>query len=248
MDLILCRNVLIYFDRETVGRVARRLFDALAPGGWLVTGPSDPSLVDAAPFEAVATEAGVLYRRAPAPAEPVLVAPAPPLPRADPAWDPRHARAAGPDEVVAPARRARPRGADAAASALHVRALANLDPSTAERACAEASAHHPLSAELHYLRALLLLDLGRDAEAAEAARRVLYLDGSLAAAYLTLGTILRRLGDREGARRAYRNARALCAARSPDEVVALTDGERAVRLFEAADVQMALLDAPGSVA
>ena len=35
MDLILCRNVLIYFDRETVPRrVARRLYDTLAPE-WL---------------------------------------------------------------------------------------------------------------------------------------------------------------------------------------------------------------------
>src|SRR5262249_141034 len=37
MDLILCRNVLIYFDRETVRRVAERLYRTLADGGWLVT-------------------------------------------------------------------------------------------------------------------------------------------------------------------------------------------------------------------
>jgi chemotaxis protein methyltransferase CheR len=42
IDLILCRNVLIYFDQDTVARVARRLFAALAEGGWLITGPSDP--------------------------------------------------------------------------------------------------------------------------------------------------------------------------------------------------------------
>src|SRR6266478_6447425 len=37
MDVILCRNVLIYFDRETVRNVAWRLHEALAPGGWLIT-------------------------------------------------------------------------------------------------------------------------------------------------------------------------------------------------------------------
>jgi chemotaxis protein methyltransferase CheR len=65
VDLILCRNVLIYFDQGTVARVARRLFTALAAGGWLLTGPSDPPLWDLAPFEAKVTEAGVLYRRSP---------------------------------------------------------------------------------------------------------------------------------------------------------------------------------------
>ncbi|MGH7449430.1 MAG: CheR family methyltransferase, partial [Longimicrobiales bacterium] len=38
MDLILCRNVLIYFDAATVARVAARLIDSLRPGGWLLVG------------------------------------------------------------------------------------------------------------------------------------------------------------------------------------------------------------------
>jgi chemotaxis protein methyltransferase CheR len=63
MDLVLCRNVLIYLDRLSVGRVARRLFDSLAEGGWLVAGASDPPLAADAPFETVVTDHGVLYRR-----------------------------------------------------------------------------------------------------------------------------------------------------------------------------------------
>jgi chemotaxis protein methyltransferase CheR len=62
-DLIMCRNVLIYLDRETIAAVARRLFDSLADGGWLLTGPSDPPLGDYAPYETVLTDAGVFYRR-----------------------------------------------------------------------------------------------------------------------------------------------------------------------------------------
>lgn len=37
-DLILCRNVLLYFDRETRTRALDRLADALAPGGCLLLG------------------------------------------------------------------------------------------------------------------------------------------------------------------------------------------------------------------
>ena len=36
--LIACRNVLIYFDRETQEQLFRRFHDALVPGGYLVLG------------------------------------------------------------------------------------------------------------------------------------------------------------------------------------------------------------------
>jgi chemotaxis protein methyltransferase CheR len=283
IDVILCRNVLIYFDRETVGAVARRLFASLAEGGWLLTASSDPPLGHEAPFETVVTDRGVYYRRglsaaAPPPANwatasailPVVPPPAaapvpapaspPPAPvassRQGPAPEPARAGAAEADAeaVLAAARDDLARGdydravertrgqGTAVAAALLVRALANLDLDAAERACAEAAARHPLASELHYLRAVLLLGLGREAEAAEAARRAIYLDRSLAIAHFTLGSILQRRGDRAGARRAYRNACDLCAARPADEVVPLTDGELAGRLAAAAQAQMTRLD------
>ena len=68
IDLILCRNVLIYFEEETMRTVVRRLFDSLAPGGWLITASTDPpltglSLTGVARFEIVKTSAGVAYRK-----------------------------------------------------------------------------------------------------------------------------------------------------------------------------------------
>ena len=63
LDVIFCRNVLIYFNRATIEAVARRLHAALAEGGYLFTGPSDPPLSELAPLEPVLTEWGVLYRR-----------------------------------------------------------------------------------------------------------------------------------------------------------------------------------------
>ena len=38
IDLICCRNVLIYFDRETQERLFEKFHDALAPTGFLVLG------------------------------------------------------------------------------------------------------------------------------------------------------------------------------------------------------------------
>ncbi len=36
--LIVCRNVVIYFDRPTQERLFLKFFDALVPGGWLLLG------------------------------------------------------------------------------------------------------------------------------------------------------------------------------------------------------------------
>jgi len=265
MDLVLCRNVLIYFDAETIGHVARRLFASLAPGGWLVTGPSDPPLGGEAPYETVVTDVGVFYRRAtraagelpasaPSPAQPCGHAPGgspavvsqPPVPAARPTPPaPARARAGRPgDDFARAAKSTHEWLADASASALHVRALANRDVAEAERACAAALARHPLSPELQHLWAVLLLDLDRVEEAARAVRRVLYLDRSLAVAHFILGAILRRRGDRDGARRAYRSARDLAAARPAEEPVPLADGELAGRFAQAADAQLGLLEEP----
>src|SRR6185295_188876 len=55
MDLILCRNVLIYFDRATTARIATRLFACLAEGGVLLTAGADPLLGEYAPFDVEVT-------------------------------------------------------------------------------------------------------------------------------------------------------------------------------------------------
>jgi len=41
MDMVFCRNVLIYFDNDVKKKVLNSLFQSLKPGGYLVLGPSD---------------------------------------------------------------------------------------------------------------------------------------------------------------------------------------------------------------
>lgn len=41
MDLVFCRNILIYFDKPTQSKVLRRLCDHLRPGGYLFLGHSE---------------------------------------------------------------------------------------------------------------------------------------------------------------------------------------------------------------
>ena len=281
LDIIFCRNVLIYFTRATIEAVARRLHASLADGGYLVTGPSNPSLVDLAPLEPVLTEWGVAYHRPiarppgpcrlplpllprpcshrgphavllpmpPAP-PPLLPAPPPPPPRAAPTPSMDAATSA-----LASAREAMIRGdwREAArlagaqepspeAAAIEVRALANLDPEAAVKACAEAAARHPMAVELRYLESLLLMSVGGLGEAERAARQALYLEPSLAVAHLTLGHVLRRLEALQ-ALRAFRTAEALCAALPPETVVPLSEGDRAGQLAEVARKERRRLEA-----
>lgn len=255
MDLILCRNVLIYFDEATIRAVARRFFDTLGDGGWLLTGPSDPPLSDHAPFETVVTAAGVFYRRgipgrSPAPAEdpaprgdvrPIPVA-LPPAASPSPAAPPRPP-ALPPLPAASPGRETRD-GPEAAAA--RVRALADgSGASGAVAAAAREAGRFPLSPDLHFLEAVLLMSLGRDDDAVRAVRRVLYLDRSLAVAHFVLGSLLARRGDGSGARGAYRKAHDLAAARPPDEVLPLSDGERASSLARGAAERLALLETNG---
>lgn len=50
MDVIFCRNTLIYFDAETQQAILRRLYQHLRPGGYLILGHADVSPEKAAPL------------------------------------------------------------------------------------------------------------------------------------------------------------------------------------------------------
>jgi chemotaxis protein methyltransferase CheR len=49
VDIIFCRNVLIYFDKETQRKVVDRLCSHLRPGGYLVVGHSESMIHNAVP-------------------------------------------------------------------------------------------------------------------------------------------------------------------------------------------------------
>jgi chemotaxis protein methyltransferase CheR len=70
-DVIACRNVTIYFDEAATQRLYTALINALAPGGWLLLGPSDPLPVERDQLERVELPSAVLWRRRDPMARPV---------------------------------------------------------------------------------------------------------------------------------------------------------------------------------
>jgi len=61
--LVLCRNVMIYFDEEGVLRAARGLWEALAPGGYLFLGHAESLRHVPVPFELHRRPGALFYRR-----------------------------------------------------------------------------------------------------------------------------------------------------------------------------------------
>lgn len=260
MDIILCRNVLIYFDRQTVNAVVRRLYESLSPGGWLVLASTDPSPIGIAPFEMVECGRCLVYRRPVSP-PPVTVEPEPILEVND-EWIFEEPEVKPVDSTIVRSgdvaiqdaqdalrlgdlQRVREltagRTASPVASSLLVRALASQDMVEAERVCGEIVQRHPTSAELHYLHAILLLDLDRYRDAERAVRKTLFLDRSLAIGHFTLGVILQRSGQREGAVRSFSNTRRLCEGLPAETLIPLSDGEHAGRLVRMAAQHIAML-------
>lgn len=62
-DLVLCRNVLIYFDIDVRARIVRKIRDTLAPGGYLVLGSSETSIGDVDGFTRVVFGRTTVYRK-----------------------------------------------------------------------------------------------------------------------------------------------------------------------------------------
>ncbi|HEY1012480.1 MAG TPA: protein-glutamate O-methyltransferase CheR, partial [Herpetosiphonaceae bacterium] len=63
LDVIICRNVTIYFDEATTRRIIERFYDALTPGGWLIVGHSEPQARLYQRFEVHNFPDTVVYRK-----------------------------------------------------------------------------------------------------------------------------------------------------------------------------------------
>jgi len=63
MDVVLCRNVIIYFDQQTKKRVIDTFYDRLRPGGYLLLGHAESLLTLSSAFELCHLRNDLVYRR-----------------------------------------------------------------------------------------------------------------------------------------------------------------------------------------
>lgn len=227
-DLIMCRNVLIYFDAATQRRLIERFYASLRPSGWLVLGPSELSPLASRPFLPQPLASLSCYQREPltqVKGQPESLSaqavPPPAAPKPKPDWRPAVRAPQPPAASAAPPASAT--SAEAPATLASLRALADrgrLDE--AEARCRELLARDELNADLHYALAQLLSGRGRDEDVLTQLQRTIYLDHRHVLAHYRLGLLLRKRGQAEAAARAFRNAARLLAGRD-DEAMLLDE-------------------------
>ncbi|MGA2631283.1 MAG: CheR family methyltransferase [Terriglobia bacterium] len=239
MDVIFCRNVLMYFTPDCQRRVVAALHRSLVDGGYLLVNPAEAS-TSLFPMFVMENSGGViLYRKTsrpprveswpglvspvPAPAVPVpepafIAAPAPPLPVA------RVAPAPPITPITAPPRED---------PLVLARAYANQGRlEEALTLCQDAIAAERTDPIAHFLYATICHELGRLEEEIVALGKVLYLDQDFILAHHALGGLYNRLGKRKESRRHLAVAVELLSKRSKDEIVPESGGMTCGRLVE----------------
>lgn len=195
VDLIVCRNVLMYLAPEHQRAVARRLVSRLGADGWLAVAPAEAIAGWFRPLTPVNVQSAIFFR---------VGAPAPRVgPPLEPHAVPRAAaRRARPHATSAAVVRALPPAVDRPRVIERIREIADHgDLKSARAQCETLLAQGSLDYDAQLLLGLICQEQD-DAPAALAAfRRAIYIDPAAAAAHFLCATSLRRLARAGQARR-----------------------------------------------
>lgn len=237
MDIIFCRNVLMYFSRTQALKVIERFRQCLVDGGWLIVSPSEASAELFAGFSGVnypdavyfkkndPTDALALARHNPASADSVK----------------RRSNALPKDGVTSPGTlTTAARGARVTADRANMAAApsATTDRSakssrTEAKDWQEATEAAQILPEVYHARALSAMEAGDQHEAIQNLRRLLYLEPDSIIAHYLMGVVRSAQGKHREADRQFEIAKRLLAPMSDDEVVPESEGWSAVYLRDA---------------
>lgn len=205
MDLILCRNVFIYFRPEEVERVAAKMAAALSEGGYLMTGHTELMGHTVAGLTSRLFPEGVVYQGAVSAGRPsppaTLPLPQGASPPGSRCFAATTARQGGRVEKAPPSSWGRgcgegTPGIPAAPPLVSARELADRgEYEKAEKACREDLAADPLDAQPYFLLAQLAQIRGDFGQARELLEKTLYLDPRSVAACLELAALHERAGE-----------------------------------------------------
>ena len=237
MDLILCRNVLMYFEPGQAKEVAQRLHAALRPDGWLSVAPCEVSSTLFTQFVPTSFPGVVLYRKADAEVVPREAVPAA---RTAPSTFAHHRMPQSRSVSL------RPRGQPAAPSASPAGVSSTTDSSLLDRrarrladegrleeamdACRRWGEARKLEIGPHYLGALIAMELGDLVAAAEALRRCDYLSPDQPMVVHAMANLARLRGRPRDSIAHLHRALDMLAARNGDDIVPLSGGLSVARL------------------
>jgi chemotaxis protein methyltransferase CheR len=220
VDLLLCRNLLMYLSRPAAERAVERLRSALAPDGWLVVAAAEAWAESFRPLVPVNFPGTILFtseasaRRLGMPPPPEVVTRRGPAPAVAAHTDRRERpdatarrRASAPSHELA-------KEPTHAAALSRVRELADRgELDEALRVGQSLAKRSRLDPAVHLLLSAIQQERGDLAQAQAALRRALYLDPDCVEAHAALGHILMRRGETRRARRHFETAARLGAGR-----------------------------------
>jgi chemotaxis protein methyltransferase CheR len=246
MDLILCRNVLIYFTAAHALKLVGNLRRSLADEGWLAVSPSECSQALFPRFAAVNFPGSILYRKSDAEA-------LSPLPATPPTGATVHAApsiGAPPPSPQVVAEQSQPRAAtdlpqpNLREFSQQTRDLANQGRLADALATSERwIAADRVDSAAHYVHAMVLEEMGEREAARRSLNRALYLEPNFALAHFVLGNLARADARTAEANRHFANALYLLRGCAPEMLLPESDGMTAGAL-EA--IIMTLLARPDS--
>ena len=258
MDIIFCRNVLIYFTPAHARKLVENLRRSLVDEGWLVVSPSECSQALFSQFVAVNFPASILYRKG-SPEERGLLNLAPrscgtPAESTATAFDPPQpsvialANAAAPEKPPAMPEQVLPAETESSQPfSLQARTLANQGRhADALVWCERWIAANKIDAAAHYVHATVLQEMGEREAARRSLQRAVYLQPDFALAHFVLGNFARADARTTEAERHFSNTLYVLRDSSPDALLPESDGLTAGRLVEIITTLLAQTDSEDS--
>lgn len=240
-DLIICRNVMIYFGLHQTRRIVEHFYACMEPGAWLLVGPSEPNMTCFTSFRAVNAPGVTLYQRAAGTAPECAEMPVfPSLPQFSvPPFQNPDVPATPPAEATPSAVPPDPPKNLPVATVADLQSCADRgDWENAARYGKELLALENLNALVHLHYALVLEQMGDATESERALRRAIYLDRHAALAHYHLGRLLQARGDSRQASRYFDNALKLLESMPGDTVFKEADGITVAELRKMAQWQL----------
>src|SRR6266851_2404857 len=242
MDVIFCRNVLIYFTASHARKLAENLRHALVDEGWLAVSPSECSQALFSGFVAVNFPGSILYRKGNVEQR----VPPTSTSRSDTVAE-RAAPAFGASQPSTP--QTSPVSSQAAqeprAFSLLARALADQGQHAEALAWSERwIASDRIDSAAHYMHAMILQEMGEREAARNSLLRSVYLQPDFALAHFALGNLARAEARTAQADKHFANALHLLRGSPPNAPLPESDGMTAGRLVEIIATLLAQPDRP----
>lgn len=258
MDIIFCRNVLMYFTPTQAAKVTKKLIHCLAPGGYLIVSPCECGQAYFSELTPVNLEGMTIYQNVPRPARVIFQEPVKFVPAAAPIKAQIKANreesnfsqknyilaknyyqtGAYKDVITALQTETAKALPSLPALELLARSHANLgELELAMNVCKQAVALDKANINLLYLYGMILEELKLFDEALVIFKQILYLDHNFVLAHFNLGYILLYFGRSQEANKYFANARQLASHYAPDFLIPESEGMTASRLLELIDLQ-----------